>query len=93
MFLSVAPQSVNKSFIIKPTSEVFGEQRLSNLHSATLNYVHVVLRPGVIAICAEGPPEVAPQSTSSSYHRCHDRTEEQVYNECYYIFHLAKQGW
>lgn len=53
------------------------KQHLSNLHSASLNYVHIVLRPGVVAICTEGAPEVAPQSTSSSYHRCHNRTKAQ----------------
>lgn len=89
MLLSVALQSVKESFITKPPSEDFGEQRLSNLHSATLNYVHIVLRPGVVTVCTEGPPEVAPESTSSSNHWCHDGTEDQS-EECYCIFHLAK---
>lgn len=48
-----------------------------SLHSVSLNYVHVVLRPGVVAIRTEGSPEVAPQSTRSSYHRGHNGTRRQ----------------
>lgn len=54
--------------------DMLKEQSLHNLHSASLNDVHIVLRSGVVAIGTEGTPEVAPQSTSTSYHWRHNRT-------------------
>lgn len=61
----------------------FEEQNFCSLHSASLNNVHVVLRPGVVTLSTERSPEVAPQTTNSSYHRCHNgptQEESQTFN-------------
>lgn len=52
-----------------------GSYILNNSQSASLNHVHVILGPGVVAVSAQRPPEVAPESPGAGDHGCHDGPE------------------
>lgn len=40
----------------------------TDLHSASLNNVHVILRPGVVAINTKSTPEIRPQPARLAHH-------------------------
>lgn len=40
-----------------------------DLHSATLNNVHIILRPSVVTISAKSSPEIRPQPARLAHHR------------------------